>query len=423
MHTKPAYQLGWYLWLVLVALSPASTKVAGAAWFIAIFFSFWLAYSQPKLTADSAETRALYRATDLILWFFVLAFVLRTIAQAYWWDNWEYRHFDARMLFTAIALHIFVRRIPPINFSIRMQKELVLALGLASIAALLVAFVYIHTQNAPTTIIPWSYGMVVFSAVLASACLTPETSTGKYSLTVSWIALAGAVLFLIAISMSGVRGAYFALIWVACIVVYSLRHALSLRHLKSKYFWLSCLAVILGLGLLIKSVPQIYEVPRYRIVTALTEIKGFQNEKRNTSAGLRMHFAEKGMAAFVQKPWIGYGIEQRTQLVNQWGVDVDPLLTDMTHTHNEYLNAVLDYGIFGGATILSYLLGIILAAYVLWRVNVALSVALASFCFATFSTFLTNANGLHNFTSVSLGLALICAVLLFSNLKKPESPS
>jgi O-antigen ligase len=86
----------------------------------------------------------------------------------------------------------------------------------------------------------------------------------------------------------------------------------------------------------------------------------------------------------------------------------------LTHTHNEYLNAVLDYGVLGGAALLSYLLGLMLAAFALWRVNVALSLTIASFCFATFSTFLTNANTLHNYTSVTLGLALLCAVVFFT---------
>jgi uncharacterized membrane-anchored protein YitT (DUF2179 family) len=86
----------------------------------------------------------------------------------------------------------------------------------------------------------------------------------------------------------------------------------------------------------------------------------------------------------------------------------------MTHTHNEYLNAILDYGVLGGAALLSYLLGLMLAVFTLWRVNVPLTVTLASFCFATFSTFLTNANTLHNYTSVTLGLALLYSVFFFA---------
>lgn len=404
-------QLVWYLWLLLLVLLPASTKAAGAAWVIAIFWSLWLARAQPKLPADTLGAQALYRATDFILWFFGLAFVLRTIGQAYWWDNWEYRHFDARMLFTAIAIHIFVRRV---TFTTQKRTELVLALALASITALFVVFEYIRTGTSPTTIIPWAYGMVLFSTVLACVRLIPESAKTNATTTSDWLSSTAAILLLIAVLLSGVRGAYFAALWVACIITFSLRHTFSLRLFKSKYLWISSVVVALGLGIVIKSVPQVYEIPQARIAIAIADIKGFQDDERNSSVGIRLHFVEKGIEAYFQKPWLGYGIEQRTQLVNQWGVDVDPSLTDLTHTHNEYLNAVLDYGVLGGAALLSYLLGLMLAAFALWRVNVALSLTIASFCFATFSTFLTNANTLHNYTSVTLGLALLCAVVFFT---------
>jgi O-antigen ligase len=411
MLTTRAQQLGWYLWLLLIVLSPASTKIAGAAWVIAILWSLWLAHAQSKLPADTLDAQALYRATDFILWFFVLAFVLRTIGQAYWWDNWEYRHFDTRMLFTAIAMHIFVRRI---TFTTKRRNELVLALALAGITALYVVFEYIRIITSPTNIIPWAYGMVLFSIVLACVRLTPESAQTKATTAIHWLSTAAAVLFLITVLLSGVRGAYFAALWVACIVAFSLRHTLSLRLFKSKYLWISAVVVALGLGILIKSVPQVYEIPQARIAIAVADIKGFQDDKRDSSVGIRLHFVEKGIEAYLQKPWLGYGIEQRTQLVNQWGVDVDPLFTEMTHTHNEYLNAVLDYGVLGGAALLSYLLGLMLAIFTLWRINFPLTVTFASFCFATFSTFLTNANTLHNYTSVTLGLALLCSVFFFA---------
>jgi O-antigen ligase len=256
--------------------------------------------------------------------------------------------------------------------------------------------------------------MVLFSTVLASVRLMPESAQTKVTTAIHWLSSIAAVLFLIAVLLSGVRGAYFAFLWVACIVAFSLRHTFSLRLFKNKYLWISFIVVALGLGMLIKSVPQVYEIPKARITIALAEIKAFHDDKRNSSVGLRLHFMEKGVEAYLQNPLLGYGIEQRTQLVNQWGVDVDPSLKDMTHTHNEYLNAVLDYGVLGGAAILSYLLGLLLAAFALWRTNIALAVALAGFCFATFSTFLTNANGLHNYTSVTLGLSLLCSVFFFA---------
>lgn len=436
MLTKPSHRLGWYLWLLLVVISPASTKVAGAAWFVCIVWSFWFAYSTPKLEANTAHTRAIYHATDLLLWWFALAFVLRTIGQIYWWDNWEYRHFDARMLFSALALHLLVRRLRPTP---RVRTELVIALGLTCIPALFVTLNYIQGLHIPTNIIPWTYGMVLFAIVLASIQFVPNSNEIKTHSTVSvtthWFAITGTLLLLVAIWMAGVRGAYLAVAWIILTVLFNLRHMLKIRRINHKLLWLSFFVVTVSLGLLIKTVPdvyktpevitnenpeaRIYEPPHIRIEKVLTELHKFQTDRKDSSIGLRLHFVEKSIDAFLQKPWIGHGIEQRTELVNKWGDDVNPLLfKEMTHTHNEYLNAILDYGMLGGAATLAYLFGLLFAAFALRRTNSALSITFAGICFATFTTFLTNANTLHNYTSVTLGLALFFSFVIYLPFEK-----
>jgi hypothetical protein len=408
---KKLQQLGWYFWLFLIVLSPASTKVAGAAWGMAIVWSFWIARTTPKLEAHHRGVQALYLATTLILWSFIIAFVLRTIGQAYWWDAWEHRHFDIRMLLTAIALHIFARRVRP---SPQARNALIIAIALSSISALYVAFNLLRGLSIPTTIIPWAFGMVLYAVVLASVRLTTDVTAMKQRILTQWLSLIGILCLLTAISMSGVRGTYFAFAWVIGVVLYGVARAVSVIHLNNKYVWLSCLALVISLGVLIKTVPQIYQTPQQRITLAIAEIGGFLTDERNTSVGLRLHFAEKGTAAVLANPWVGYGIQQRETLVTQWGHEVDPSLTGLKHAHNEYLNAVLDHGLLGGGATLAYLLGLMLATVAVWRTNIALSVALAGIGFATATTFLTNANTLHNFTSVLLGLALIYAMVIYS---------
>lgn len=441
MLTKPSHRIGWYLWLLLVVISPASTKAAGAAWFVCIIWSFWIAYSKPKLEARTPSTRAIYHATDLLLWWFALAFVIRTIGQFYWWDNWEYRHFDARMLFTAFTLHLLVRRLRP---TLKVRSELVIALGLTCIPALFVTLNYIHGLKIPTNIIPWAYGMALFSLVLASMQFAPNSNEKKtedtISLTTHWFAITGALLLLVAIWMAGVRGAYLAVLWITLTVLFNLRHMLKIRNVNHKFLLLSILVVTISLGLLIKTVPnvyktpevltnenseaRIYEPPHVRINKVLTELHRFQTGQKDTSIGLRLHFVEKSIDAISQKPWIGYGIEQRTYLVNKWGDDVNPsLFKEMTHAHNEYLNSILDYGILGGATTLSYLLGFLFAAFALRQKNSALSITFAGIFFATFTTFLTNTNTLHNYTSVTLGLALFYSFVIHLPLEKSSSSS
>jgi len=418
MHATPAQRLGWYFWLLLIILSPANTKLAGAAWVLAIVSSFWLAYRYPKLPAESAATLALYRATHIILWSVLIAFVLRTIGQAYWWDNWTYRHFDVRMVFTAIALHIVVRRF---TLPEPMRIELLIAIALASLSALYVTYPYlqyIHEPDVPTSIIPWAFAMVLFSMVLASQRTLPHPSTGKARFVLNAVTTVGAILFLVAIIIAGVRGAYFGIAWVLIVIALGLKHTLPLKHLKGKSFWLSCLGIFVFVGIVVTNVPQLYDIPQKRITKALNEIKDFKANDRGTSVGLRLHFLEKGVDSFVKHPWLGVGIEKRIELVEQWTIEAKFPFRDMTHTHNEYLNSILDYGILGGVATLAYLLGILLAASILFRTNFPLSLTLAGFFFAILTTFFTNTNTAHNYTSVSLGLALMYSILLYSNRQR-----
>lgn len=413
MFTTRAKQLGWYLWLLLVVLSPASTKAAGAAWIMAVAWSFYLALTQPKIEAKNTQTKALYRAIDIILWCFALAFFLRTLGQAYWWDSWEYRHFDIRMLLTAISLHFLVRRF---RLTALMRTELVTALSLTCIPALFIANSYSPAleTGTPTSPIAWAYGLVLFALVLVTVRLAPFTLQGKTSIATNLLAALGTFVLLIAVLIVGVRGTYFAVIGVVCIFVISLGYSPFEQRFKSKRFLLFGIIFILSLGALFKTAPQVLEVTKHRTTMALAEISAFKAEKRDSSVGLRLHFLEKGFEAFSQKPWMGHGIKQRVELVNQWGLDVNPVIfTEMTHTHNEYLNAVLDYGVLGGTAVLLYLMSLMIAAFILWRINVALSLLFAGICFATLTTFLTNVNTLHNFTSVTLGLSLVYALVLF----------
>jgi O-antigen ligase len=426
MLSTRAHQVGWYLWLLLVALAPASTKIAGAAWLVSIAWSFWLAHTLPVLEARTADTQALYRASSILLIFFGAAFVLRTIGQAYWWDNWEYRHFDARMLFTALALYLTVRRVRP---STRLCTELIIAVAISSIATLYVSFGYMQGGIAPTNVIPWAYGVVLFAVVLASVRWMPQfdgahSETNSVATAIKFLAPTCAVFMLVAILLAGVRGAYFAVLWVVCVLLYGLLHTISLRNLNNKYVWLTLLVTVISLGALIQTVPQVYQTPKLRIEAAIKEIGGFQENQRNSSVGLRLHFLEKGVETFTQNPWLGIGIEQRRNLVDSWANAVAPALEeDLTHTHNEYLNAVLDYGVAGGLATLCYLFGLFAAALIMGRAYVALSLSLAGFGFATLSTFLTNANTLHNFSSVSLGLVLLYAGILFTTSRHVTTTS
>jgi O-antigen ligase len=297
-----------------------------------------------------------------------------------------------------------------------MRTELVTALALTCIPALLIANSYSPAleTGTPTSPIAWAYGLVLFALVLVTVRLAPFTLQGKTSIATNLLAAVGTFILLVAVLIVGVRGTYFAVFGVVCIFVISLGYSPLEQRFKIKRFLLLGIIFIASLVVLFKTAPQVLEVTKHRTTLAIAEISAFKADKRDTSVGLRLHFFEKGIEAFSQNPWLGRGIEQRQQIVNQWGLDVNPtVFIEMTHTHNEYLNAVLDYGVLGGAVVLLYLIGLIFAAFILWRINIALSLLFAGICFATLTTFLTNVNSVHNFTSVALGLSLVYALVLF----------
>jgi O-antigen ligase len=283
--------------------------------------------------------------------------------------------------------------------------------------------------SAPTNVIPWAYGIVLFAVVLASVRWMSQfdgshSETNNVATAIKLLAPTCAALLLVSILLAGVRGAYFAVLWVVCVLLYGLRHTVSLRNLNNKYVWLTLLGAVISLGALIKTVPQVYQTPKLRIEAAINEFAGFQENQRNSSVGLRLHFLEKGIDAFSQNPWLGIGIKQRRKLLDSWANTVDSSLAgQLKHTHNEYLNAVLDYGVFGGLATLGYLFGLFAAAIIVGRAYVALSLSLAGFGFATLSTFLTNTNTLHNFSSVSLGLVLVYAGILFTASRHASTAS
>ena len=414
MHKEFVLQAGWYLWLILVTLSPLSTKVAGTAWGMAGIWALWLAATQPRQEAQTAAAQALYRATTALLWCFGLAFVARTIGQFYWADGWEFRHFDARMLSIAVTLHIVVRRV---TFSSLMCKQLIIALSLASLAALYTSYRYIHELSIPTNIIPWAYGMALFAAVLAAVRMIPKDTSDASFVATRWLAPAGALLLLVAILLVGVRGAYWAVVWVLCVILFTLRHALSRQQITKKHAWLVSAGVAMAIAILVLTVPSVYEVPKERIVKALTEVKSFNAHDGGSSVGFRLHVAQRAVDVIVQHPWMGIGAEGRTEQINAWSLELKhPKLVDMVHAHSEYLNAVLDYGSLGAVATLAYLLGLFIAALYLRTTNLPLSVCLAGLFFTTFTTFLTNANTLHNYSSVTLGLAMFFSVVLFSKV-------
>lgn len=401
IHQKKLFV--WYAWLFLIIFSPASTKLAGTAWVLLIVWAFWLRATHPRRTEQSHYTLALERASSLILLCCVTAFVSRTIGQLYWGDGWNYRHFDIRMLLTGVALYIVIRYAPNL---LSRRNELLVALSLASISAVLTA--YFYRTHGPTNQIPWAYGMALFAVVLSAASVNKTLP-----LNLKWLSILGATLFCAAILIVGVRGAFFAVLWVGGTILYVLFRNFSFKTLFNIRNALAIIGVLATVFVLVQTLPQVLHTPKQRVLQALSEIHSFQDAKKNTSVGLRLHFLDKGTETLSQFPLMGVGVQQRFKLLLGWSKEVNYSNEGNFHAHNEYLNSLLDYGVFGGIATIAYLIAMGFAAFKLRKFNAPMAIGLAGCCFATATTFLTNTDTLHNYSSVTLGLALLFILFLF----------
>ena len=135
---------------------------------------------------------------------------------------------------------------------------------------------------------------------------------------------------------------------------------------------------------------------------------------------------ERSLGASLQSPWIGYGREGRLLQLRQWGDEASaPVVKSLGHLHNEYLHTLLDHGLWGLASFLSYSLGLVLMVRKLRAtgeiLHKALAAGLASVLFLHMSAALTNMNFAHNYYPTILSLAVTLLVCAAAGLARERS--
>jgi O-antigen ligase len=103
--------------------------------------------------------------------------------------------------------------------------------------------------------------------------------------------------------------------------------------------------------------------------------------------------------------------------MRQWAEEASsPVVKSLGHLHNEYLQTLLDHGLWGLASLLSYSLGLVFMVRKLRAIgdiqDKSLAAGLASVLFLHMSAELTNMNFAHNYYPTILSLAvtlLVCA--------------
>lgn len=404
-------QKGWPKWIFLTLLilligAPASTKVAGAAWFLIVFLGLWAALRRPvssQLNHPVVHSSLLWFATCLF------ALVLQCIATYYWADPWGDRHVEVRLLLGAAAIFALLRHL---YLSSRQKIWLTHSLALACWVALGVSSIY--GRETPSNAIPWAAGISFFVCVLMPLSVQSKITSWQ---RVGWLlsALAG----VIAILLSQSRGSYGIVLWV---ILFAGRFISSKfvkqtdLQLNSNFNLLGTAAVIGFLSVILLSFPRIYQEPLTRVQAALHEIKMLStpslsfSDGINTSVGARIHMWRAAVKEIAASPLLGHGSNARIAWIHQLGaVDGSDTIKNVDHLHSDLLTTLFDHGLLGLFSYMSFGISLAWIALREKNINKTLSWILLGVLWMHLTSGLTNMNFGHNYYGVMLALSLFIA--------------
>ncbi len=399
-------QVAWWPLMILVALSPFWSKSGAGAWLWLVLLGGWAAWRWPVVFSDSDP---LVIAVRWWAWACLLAFLMRALPQIYWGDPWSERHVDFRLLFGAMATCALARRV---RLNSAQWFGLCVALALMGLSALFVT----DTQGRNTTSnpIPWAVSMTFGACVLLGLGLTWRPI---WSILV--VASVGLLAFLGGVALSESRGAYGIFIWVSLVFVVALvrifrRQRCPHVQLKITGAVAAVLASVVALALW---QPRLYEAPMVRMQVAVNEaisaITQQSPQTQNTSVGVRLYMWERSVQEIAAHPLWGQGRSERMVLIKSWGVESgSDAVQSLGHVHNEYLQVMLDHGLWG---LFSHMLPLLALLAMAWRLRQAdtrsAAIGLVGIAVMALVGGLTNVNTAHNYYGVMLSLCAGLALL------------
>jgi O-antigen ligase len=189
---------------------------------------------------------------------------------------------------------------------------------------------------------PIQYGNI--SILLGILCLAGLHWAATQRPARRWAALllAGAMLGVLGSIATGSRGSWIGLPFCLAVLYKYYGNAL-----KKQYIALGVLAVALGYATLY-AMP--HSMVKGRIELAVSEANDYvDTHDARTSTGARLEMWRAGIMLLNEKPLLGWGkkgyMDRIAQLVEE--NKVDPIATEHSHVHNEYLDAWVKRGIPG----------------------------------------------------------------------------
>jgi O-antigen ligase len=408
--------LGPCLGLALM-LSSLNSKLMGLAWLMLVLAGLWGAFQKRRLPTPLVD----HPWIASWLWIATAALLIKTVPMLYWSDPWEERHGELRLLLGAWALYGLV------GWQSLTRNTLVIlahALSLSSALGLFWVLAYGRTELA-THHIPWAGAMAMVSALLLALSLKSDFAPALRRIW--WV---GGLLAVMAVLSSQSRGAYGIVLWWLMV---GLHHLWSRRRCSKpvalaspvsawrKWTWL--IGVCVGVGLL--SQTPVLERPNQSIQDAVKELQMSHQsatEAANTSVGARLYMWQQSLEAIEASPFWGHGRVARKNLLMEWAQSADSHeVKRLGHVHNEYLNQLVDHGVWGLASQWVYLLGLWWISWrLLRRTHVTAALAVAGMTFVHMSTSITNVNFAHNYYTAALSL-FVGLSLWLSTLRKASN--
>ena len=401
---------------LLVGLSTLSTKLAGLILFAVLAAGVVVRLRQPLAAPVDAVLRA---------WMITAcgAFVLQAAATLWWRDSWGSRHFEVRLLLSALALWLFMPRVV-----IRDRHKAWLMHGMAAACWAGLGLTWVYERDTPTNPIPWAAGLSFMACVLAARCL----QGGRPVSALRWFWMLSAVAGLGGVILSQSRGSFGLAPWLGVLAALLVWQSLRGQQAASRVGW--GLAGLLALVLVVLAmVPRLYQGPLERIQTAHREwgslVQAIETstvtpQVLDTSVGARLFLYIEGWKAISQSPVAGHGERQRQAWVKDLGRrSGSQVIESLDHLHSDPLSRWFDHGLLGMASYTVSVLGLLWLAWRARSQGPGMALGFVGLAWMHGSTGLTNMNTLHNYYGVMLSLGVMLVFLLQSPASGPSDTS
>ncbi len=390
---------------LLVALAPLHTKILGAAW---LGFLFWGIYS-----ATGVRRTAHHRNQASTIWLTacIAALLLAGACMLIWDESSDILNPQIRLLIPALSVYLILRK-GSLAPEVRIYTLHAIALA-GFVAFIWTAYLSLSGQDVRSSLasnaIPWAVASSFYACLLLPAALAE-----RQSLLRRWLWLGAVACVVLAVLLSRSLGAFMIIPWCTLVCIW-FWHRHRLPHAgRMPILALFMSAVALTLACAWWAPGDILKLRK----TTQEVIETRTTQNYNTSTGARFYMWNLAWQGFQQSPWIGIGSAERIRRLHHAGeedvgIDLSKLAAVRTlgHVHNQYLNAALDGGLLGLASLLTLLAGLAMAARRLAQTDQVAAWQMGGVLVMHASASMSNVNFLHNYYVMALSLAAVVPLL------------